>query len=315
MGVAPSLYPVSYLHAPLTATMLAAMSEHLLQEQVARGSGRSSQISISPRGLIACSQTLDTEVLNLLLNERVSVVCIHGFYPAELCEPFSDWLSGHSDRTVYGHNAIDPDSGKVQLRDYLVDRIGEPRNRLIGKAGDAPEWGEYFRKGEELRKEVEQLTRQQHPIQMLIDMLNQIWAHGAKRERIHGNDSPAGIGRVTRPARDGKSHPMEDPHVDGPWPCAVHLSANVYFSLPRHGGELETFCGPSLSAEEMRGIGFAHRFRETHPVSELLKPEVGDLVIINTRRPHAVVAFSSGRRVSYACFIKHDPGKPLRFYS
>ena len=291
------------------------MGDHFLQKILYAQPTRSNQIILSPKGLVATSGMLDASLLALLLNEQVSAIRVTGFYPADLCALLSDWLFNHKNRTVYGQNAVDPNTGKIEFKDYFVDRIGEPRNRLIGKPADTPEWEEYFRKGETLRIEIEQLTRYRHPIQMVIDMINRNWAHGAMREEIHGRPSPAGIGRVTRPARSDELHPMEDPHVDGPWPCALHLSMNIYFSLPEHGGELETFCGPTLSAEEMQKIRFDHKFRESHLESELVKPEVGDLIMINTRRPHAVMAFSEGPRVTYASFVMYDPERPLRFYS
>ena len=272
-------------------------------------------ISRSPKGLIATSTTLSEEILDLLFSGRVSAIRIPDFYPRHLCRRMERWLYNHPDRTVYGQNAVNPHTGEIEYHDYFVDRIGEPRNRLIGKPTDAPEWQTYFRKAEQIQTEIAELTQQQHPVQQLIDLLDRIWLCGARKEQIRGRVAAAGIGRVTRPAQAKAVYPLEHPHVDGPWPCEQHFGVNVYFSMPPRGGELEAFCGPTLSAEEMQKIPFNHDFRQTHRVSELVRPHIGDLIIVNTRRPHAVTPFSHGPRVSMSCFMMFDADRPLRFYS
>jgi hypothetical protein len=138
IGVTLSLrrYLVSYFYALVgVATLSAAgivetaMGDHILKELVVRGSGRSSQTSISPRGLIAYSQTLDTKLLNLLLSERVSVICVRGFYPTSLCDRLSKWLSGHSNRsnTRRPHAVVAFSSGRrVSYSCFMKHDPGQP---------------------------------------------------------------------------------------------------------------------------------------------------------------------------------------------
>ena len=269
----------------------------------------------SRKKLIAFGNALSAALLKRFFDEEVSIIHVPSFYPAETCAALAQWLYTHPERAVYGQNAVDPKTGKTAYYDYLVDRVGEPRNKFIGKGMDDPEWRTYFAKGAELERQIDQVTHGLHPVRLLINRLRAVWPEGACNEMLHGQASPAGIGRITRPAQSGIDHPMERPHVDGPWPCQLHFSVNVYLEMPGAGGELETFQGPTLTAEQMRQVPVDHDFRESHPVSESIRPHVGDLVFINTRRPHAVSAFSQGTRVSFASFGKYDPGQPLRFYS
>jgi hypothetical protein len=85
--------------------------------------------------------------------------------------------------------------------------------------------------------------------------------------------------------------------------------------VPGVGGALETFGGPSLTVDEMNAVTVDRNFREERSDSEFVKPAVGDLIIVNTRRPHAVTGFTFGKRVSISSFMMYDPEKPLRLYS
>lgn len=67
--------------------------------------------------------------------------------------------------------------------------------------------------------------------------------------------------------------------------------------------------------EEVGKVASDKDFRKEGRRSFLLKPRVGELIIINTRRPHAVAAYEQGIRVSVACFIGYVQENPLKLYS
>jgi hypothetical protein len=115
--------------------------------------------------------------------------------------------------------------------------------------------------------------------------------------------------------RSGHGYALETlPHVDGPWPCDQHFGINVFCSTPAIGGELEVFGGPTLLHNEIHQVSPKYDFRQDGRSSELIKPAPGDLIIVNTRRPHAVKGFSQGTRTSVSAFMMLT-ANGLRFYS
>ena len=85
-------------------------------------------------------------------------------------------------------------------------------------------------------------------------------------------------------------------------------------SHPR-GGELEVLKAPAFTHEEVTARPKDHDWSTEGEESIYIKPECGDLVLINTRRPHATKTFDSGSRVAVASFIGYNPGEPLQFWS
>ena len=266
---------------------------------------------------IATVSRLLGEALDMLFNGRIAAIRFPNFYDKRLAKVLSDWIVNHPDRTEYGQNVADPDNpGKVKHIYYQVDRVGIPKNLFIRKSPDHPDWDLYFRKKVEIESAIRKLTNSRHPIDEIIEQMNYSFFNGAERDEINGKEAFAGIARVTVPGKDSLLERY--PHVDGTWPCDGHFSVNVYLSMPKNGGELEIFNGPVLTANEVSNVTANRDFRTEGYRSTLVQPEVGDLIIFNTRRPHAVKTYREcdGIRVSLASFFLHDyMYKPLRFYS
>ncbi|MBL7661719.1 hypothetical protein JNK13_03100 [bacterium] len=259
---------------------------------------------------------LDFFSLQNLLHGQISALRVPSYYPISRCAELSQWFIEHKFRALYGQNVADPsDPGKVKYLDYHVDRIGYPRNLLIGKSNTSAEFEQYFSQNNSIFQEINKITKNNHPIVKLIEEVSCIHRFGACIEKINGQQAFCGIGRITRSGKDTLLSKL--PHVDGTWPYTMHFSANIYLQVPELGGELELLGGPILSAEEVAQIGPEHEFRAdpNYCASQLIKPEVGDLIIINTRQPHAVRGFENGKRVSISSFIGYDPGQALKFYS
>lgn len=263
--------------------------------------------------LTATTSQLTRQAIDLLLNEEVSALCIRGFYPKNLCRHLGKWILHHPDVQPYGQNAVDSMTGEMIYKNYHVNRVGSPRNLLIGKETGSPEYIEYFQKAREVTDAIRERTANRHPIDLLMWKLGHVMETAAERVLLDGKECCAGIGRITEPGADLILERL--PHVDGVWPCAQHFGVNVYLYVPNRGGELETFGGPTLTADEVAQTSGERNFREDYFSSEKIKPGVGDLIIVNTRRPHAVLGFPYGPRVSVSSFMMYDPGQPLRFYS
>jgi hypothetical protein len=57
------------------------------------------------------------------------------------------------------------------------------------------------------------------------------------------------------------------------------------------------------------------KFQSMLPKPREIKIKQGDLVLINTGRPHAVSGYSGGPRVSIQAFITYKKGKPLQIWA
>jgi len=126
-----------------------------------------------------------------------------------------------------------------------------------------------------------------------------------------------GIGRVMR--ADGSVNSELQPHFDSLppdfFPLDGQFSANVYLKVPESGGELEVWNVPPIPANEIVDSDPNKDWRKELPNSIKIKPNVGDLIMINTRRAHAIRRFDEGIRVTIQCFIGYKKDKPLYLWN
>jgi len=84
------------------------------------------------------------------------------------------------------------------------------------------------------------------------------------------------------------------------------MTVNVYLRTPRSGGELEIWDLIPNDAQVAELYTGDYDFLDTHklpPSAALIKPGVGELVLMLSSRIHAVRASSGGPRVSMSCFV------------
>ncbi len=112
---------------------------------------------LSPGGLVLTRNFITREVLQLLTDGQISALRVPGFYPKDLCDRLADWIIQAPSRANYGHDTA-TNSRHVEYHDYGVDRVGIPRNSLIGKDSDSAEWDEYFKQGQMVTQLIEELT-------------------------------------------------------------------------------------------------------------------------------------------------------------
>jgi len=139
--------------------------------------------------------------------------------------------------------------------------------------------------------------------------LNQAWPSGAEVAQFEGREMNAGIVRITTSNKD-----TEISHVDAVpstySKMALQLSTNIFLAAPRSGGELEVTRTHARSFEEIASLPSDVDWDKVEGIDHtkgplLIRPIVGDLVLINTRRPHSTRIFpeDDGPRVSIACFL------------
>ena len=151
------------------------------------------------------------------------------------------------------------------------------------------------------------------PIDKLRLELDERFANGARIANFLNRKMLAGIGRITRASHSHLS--AVQPHFDAlPIKYArldVQLAANIYLRVPNSGGELELWDVSPLSPYSE----VPKDWRSELPTSLKIKPRLGDLIIFNCRRPHAISEFSEGDRVTVQMFIGYEKGKSLQLWN
>lgn len=89
----------------------------------------------------------------------------------------------------------------------------------------------------------------------------------------------------------------------------------MYLSTPAIGGELIIYPLEPLSAEQVDDFE-ANQLLWASQLGEgiRIKPNAGDLILINTRRPHAASSSGEGTRVSLQTFIGVNQGESLQLW-
>ena len=120
------------------------------------------------------------------------------------------------------------------------------------------------------------------------------------------------------------------------------FGANVYLRVPQGGSDIgrestqkQVFTEPPAGGIEIFPVSVSSRwdfYRNAYTLSNLLSqneegqhrlravlpkpvyvaPEAGDLLILCSQRPHAVVGFDTGERVSVQTFLSHTKGEAIR---
>lgn len=250
-----------------------------------------------------------------LIEEKVSAIRIANYIPSETAQKMIDFILAQTSLDAYTHEVYA--DGVPEQKYYGVYRIGFPFNTTYGRPNGSPERETYYQAAlPGLRRLRDLCAPNLTPIDRLRLDLDEIWTDGASIAAFEGQKMFAGIARIMPP---DDSHILEEkPHVDC-LPATVcmldqQLSANIYLKMPPIGGTLETWNVPTLSYADIERLPDGTIARSDLPKPVVIHPQECELVLINTRKPHAVSRFSGGIRISIQAFIGYQPGKPLRLW-
>ncbi len=260
-----------------------------------------------------CFSSLTTKSLEALIDGKVLAIKIPNFVESDICQKLAHWYQVHPRQQAYTTEFYI--NGIPVQKDQGVIRIGTPYNLTYGKAIDDPVYEKYYTDAlVNIKERKDACDPNSDPIEKLISQLNKIYVNGAKIASFDNKPMFAGIGRITKV----NAQLLEDqPHVD-----ALHqhfldsqLSANFYLEVPERGGELEIWDYSPLTPNEISMVSPNKDWRSELGNSILIKPQKGDLILINPRRPHAVRMFQEGKRISLSCFIGYKRGESLLLWS
>jgi 2OG-Fe(II) oxygenase superfamily len=250
-------------------------------------------------------------IKQLANNEKLAVI-VTSYAALETCALLNDRILSLERAERYTHELID--GGRMLQKYFGVDRIGIPFNSTYFAEENSLAKHMYYDGVAEsfvtLRKLASPFL---FPTEQLQIDLNSCFQYGAEIATFEYRSMRAGILRLMR---SEFSHlGAEQPHFDA-LPskyCRLdaQLAANIYLKTPSIGGELEIWDVPPLEP-----LGEAPlNWRSKLPVPTKLSPHMGDLIIFNCRKPHAVRAFEGEPRISAQMFIGYQEGRALQLWN
>jgi hypothetical protein len=255
---------------------------------------------------------LSSNYLDRLFNDEILLLIIENFYQSEYCRRFAARILDSPEIEKYTHEVVE-DSVLVQ-KYFGVDRLGFPFNSTYDMQPGSEIVERYYSSVAPSRARLRSLAQPAlTPIDKLRLELDDQYVHGASVAGFQGKKMLTGIARITR--ADISQLSAEQPHFDAlPESYArldAQFAANIYLKMPKSGGDLEIWDVPPLNPKT--SVPDDWRSQLTLPVR--VKPLLGDLIIFNCRRPHAVCEFRGSDRVSMQTFIGYRKEEPLQLWN
>lgn len=243
------------------------------------------------------------------------VLVVREYASQSICKRLDEFLQ-QSPASEYTHE-VRTEEGLKQYY-YGVNRFGTPLNSTYGDH-TGEKRAVYFKEAlPTLRAIREAASPFLSPIDKLRLELDEYWLPGANLGTWSGNKLFCGIGRMMPYQLSHLS--AEQPHIDAvPSEYFPHLAgqfaANIYLNVPAVGGELEIWPVAPISTRASKNFIPPALWREVLPASLIVKPNNGDLLLFNTRRPHAITAFETTPvRTSLQTFLGLNGDRSLFFW-
>lgn len=273
--------------------------------------------------LYEVSNELNEESLKRLFEKKISAIHIPNYIPTDQCE------------IIYENIKTDLSDNKWENTD-MFHGYGLPVNFMFGPT--ANDCINYFSQVLPIIRKLRLISGGISPVDKLRLELDEIWPDGSRITNNNPFKRKAFVGLTRLMNSDGLvgNETMEKGlvHIDGPLngnSGTGTFSSNIYIKTPTVGGEL-CLWDVSLTkntSEKLNKLqklldnAFDKKFREEIqsllqrilPKPIIIKPEIGDLIILNSCQPHAVKGFQSDIRLSMQTFIYFENGKPLELYS
>lgn len=140
------------------------------------------------------------------------------------------------------------------------------------------------------------------PIDLLRCNLDEVWPAGAMLESLYGKKMFVGLSRVVEPNIKLLAH-HDIFHKDAPTSyhtksLIAQFAANIYLTLPATGGQIQIWN------------------REITPADFEIAPKLGELILFNSQKIHAVTPGTTASRLSTSCFVGYRGSHlPLTYWS
>lgn len=268
-----------------------------------------------PNARILELEHLDSLSLKQLIRGEVLAIRVPDFANKKTSARLARVIDETATLEHYSHETYE--SGNIVQHFYGVHRWGTPFNSTYGKTSGSDAEQKYYADADQMRSLIDSICApEKPPIDHLVEQLKTLWPQGATTAMFQGKPMFHGIIRAMFPETAHLSETV--PHVDC-LPRAIaelehQLSANIYIETPPSGGELIVWDTEAFAYEEVERFEGAELPEHRLQTPLRIRPRNNELVIINTRRPHAICGFDSGKRISIQSFIGYNSGEPLYFW-
>ncbi|MGC1496023.1 MAG: 2OG-Fe(II) oxygenase [Sulfitobacter sp.] len=249
---------------------------------------------------------LSADILAALFDEAIIAVRIREFIDADTCRVLAKKVLGKG----FHHYENAAEIGRIGMAFYeaentpkLLEEYFEGANSRIS----------------DLRNRCAPYV---NPIDILRCQLDEHWPAGAHLEKIYGKKMYVGLSRVVEPNVYFLAHHdyISKDAPDSFQARSVHMqfAANIYLQLPETGGETEIW-DKELSPQEfddMRGSSYGISPDLLGDPDVVVAPKIGDLVIFNSHKMHAVRPSLDVPRLSLSCFVGYrGDHAPITYWS
>lgn len=252
--------------------------------------------------------------LESLFNGEINAIRIPNYYRDESKKANGSYFSKSNSLECYDHELKTGES--IEYLDYGVDRFGVSFNTTYNDCPDAKD-RYYNNVVKNIRTIRDVFSGELSPFDKFRLELDEIWTGPVSIANFENKKLMSGIVRVMNRPNDSELISAQ-PHVDllplKYAKLAGQFAVNIYLSVPENGGHLELWDSPVVEhhkADDECAGDWRGRLND----STYIKPESGDLIIFNSRVPHAVSQFSNGPRVSIQSFIGLSPNRELQLWS
>lgn len=243
--------------------------------------------------MIIDSNNFNKKNLNLLLDNNIDYIVVKNFVGKDLCLSLCERLLNDD---VKGYTNA-PSIGRIGMAFYEA----ENKKELLE---------EYFASTD---NNIQILRNRCYPFAYPIDILrcrlDEIWDAGSMIESIMGKKMFVGLARVVKPEITFLAHhdifEKDAPESFRAKSLLSQIACNVYLQMPNSGGELmlwEKELSPT-DFDNMRGDSYGISVERLGKPTHIVRPEIGDLILFNSRKMHAISPGDSCSRFSLSCFI------------
>lgn len=260
------------------------------------------------------STQLDSESLSQLFTDNALALIVRGYADKDICKKMGSKINESPDLEKYYYELSE--NGERKSLFLGVSRLGTSFSTTFGKDRESDVVDKYYNSALVNINRIRDLFSPfLSPIDRLRLELDELYNNGAMLGTIEKRKMFTGIARITHRDMDLQE---KNPHVDSLPPEFIlerQYSANIYLSVPQTGGDLIVYPLDPMSQAEVDDFEANQKlWLSNFPDGIRIKPESGDLIIINTRRPHSVSAFYDGERVSLQTFIGINQDDALKLW-
>lgn len=257
---------------------------------------------ISGSAKVKESDAILLDDLNELFNGKINAIRIPNFFREESEGNTGKIFSQEKSLECYNHEIKEGET--IRYLDYGVDRFGVSFNTTYNGCSIAKD--RYYNNALENIRNIRNIFGPKlSPFDRFRLELDEIWPGNVGIAKFEDRKMMSGIVRVMNRPNDSELISAQ-PHIDilpKKYSSLIgQFAVNIYLSVPEQGGFLELWDAPAVHAENCNEVSEGDwRSRLGKPTK--IRPLTGDLILFNSRVPHAVSPFSGGPRVSIQSFI------------